>query len=181
MRSLSRNPAGLTAIALGIVASLAVAKAENLEGRWAATMVQGSVTISFRLDISGDGSNVTGTLYNGEDKEFTTSASIRKAVRKHFVGISYGGVGPIVGRLRQALRPGRFRPVRGQHRRALAGIQVDRKGSVRLRGERDQPRTRAVKMAGHKLTILPAAGERPRVAIHAQDRGGDLAALLLDD
>src|SRR5207253_8552633 len=88
-----------------------------------------------------------------------SAASIRKAVRKHFVGISYGGVRLIVGRLMQALRPGRFRPVRGEHRRALAGIQVDRKGTVRLRGEGDQPRTRTVKMAGHKLTILPAAGE----------------------
>jgi thiol-disulfide isomerase/thioredoxin len=61
--------------ALGAFALPAVAA--NLNGRWAATVVQGGATIPFRLDISGDGKNVTGTLYNGEDAETTTSASIQ--------------------------------------------------------------------------------------------------------
>ena len=75
MRNISRN-LGIAAIALGMGASAALA-AENLGGRWAATTVQGGVTIPFRLDISGDGNTVVGTLYNGEDKEFTTSGSIQ--------------------------------------------------------------------------------------------------------
>jgi thiol-disulfide isomerase/thioredoxin len=48
-----------------------------LNGRWAATVVQGGVTIPFRLDISGDGKNVIGTLYNGQDTETTTGARIQ--------------------------------------------------------------------------------------------------------
>ena len=52
------------------------ASAENLDGRWAATVVQNGVAIPFRLDISGDGKTASGTLYNGEEKEITTSAKI---------------------------------------------------------------------------------------------------------
>jgi hypothetical protein len=76
MRNISRSLASFAAIAIGIGASAAVAMAEKLEGRWAATTVQGGVTIPFRLDISGDGDKAVATLYNGEDKEFATSASI---------------------------------------------------------------------------------------------------------
>jgi peroxiredoxin len=52
--------------------------AQNLDGRWAATTVQGGVTIPFRLDISGSASQLTGKLYNGnDDTESTTSASVQ--------------------------------------------------------------------------------------------------------
>jgi thiol-disulfide isomerase/thioredoxin len=64
-------------IALGIGAVAMAAADENLDGRWAATVVQNGVAIPFRLEISGSGKNVVGTLYNGEDKETTTSASIQ--------------------------------------------------------------------------------------------------------
>jgi peroxiredoxin len=74
MTSFSRSFSGLAVLALGLAA---VAPAESLEGRWAATLVQSGVTIPFRLDISGDGDKVVGTLYNGEDKEFTTNASFK--------------------------------------------------------------------------------------------------------
>ena len=75
MRNVSTK-LGIAAIALGMSASAALA-AENLGGRWAATTAQGGVTIPFRLDISGEGSAVTGTLFNGEDKQFTTSGTIK--------------------------------------------------------------------------------------------------------
>ena len=71
-----RNLAAVGAIALAIGASARPAASESLNGRWAATVVQGGVTIPFRLDISGDGKNVTGTLYNGQDTETTTGATI---------------------------------------------------------------------------------------------------------
>jgi thiol-disulfide isomerase/thioredoxin len=74
MRNLSRGFIGIATLALG---AGAIANAENLEGRWSATLVQGGTTIPFRLDISGDGDKAVGTLYNGDDKEFTTSASIK--------------------------------------------------------------------------------------------------------
>ena len=76
MRNLAINLAAVGAIALAIGASARPAAAESLNGRWAATVVQGGVTIPFRLDISGDGKNVTGTLYNGQDTETTTGATI---------------------------------------------------------------------------------------------------------
>lgn len=63
--------------ALGTLAAVGVARAESLEGRWSATIVQRGLTIPFRLDIAGDADRAVGTLYNGEDKETTTSARIR--------------------------------------------------------------------------------------------------------
>ena len=63
---------GFAALALGFSS---LAAAENIDGRWAATVVQNGVTIPFRLDISGEDKNLIGTLYNGQDKEYTTSAS----------------------------------------------------------------------------------------------------------
>jgi thiol-disulfide isomerase/thioredoxin len=76
MRSVSKNAARLAVIALGLGASLGVARAQKLEGRWTATIVQGGVTIPFRIDISGDGDRLVGTLYNGQEKEYTSSARI---------------------------------------------------------------------------------------------------------
>ena len=76
MRSLSVSLT-VVAVAFGIGAAAAAPQTENLDGRWSATVVQGGVTIPFRLDISSDGGNFTGTLYNGEEKEITTSASFQ--------------------------------------------------------------------------------------------------------
>jgi|SRR5450432_2976324 hypothetical protein len=77
MRNLSKSLAALASIALGTLAAGGMARAENLHGRWAATTVQNGVTIPFRLEISGDGNQVAGTLFNGDDKEFTTSATLQ--------------------------------------------------------------------------------------------------------
>jgi len=77
MRTLAINLTAVGAVALAIGASARPAAAEGLNGRWAATVVQGGVTIPFRLDISGDGKNIIGTLYNGQDTETTTGATIQ--------------------------------------------------------------------------------------------------------
>ncbi len=77
MRNLSKRVTGLAAFAFGIGAVAIAAPAETLEGRWSATVVQNGVAIPFRLDISGEGKSAVGTLYNGEDKETTTSANIQ--------------------------------------------------------------------------------------------------------
>jgi thiol-disulfide isomerase/thioredoxin len=74
MKSLILNTACMAAAAFSMAAA---ASAQSLEGRWTATVAQGGVAIPFRLDISGEGDHVVGTLYNGEDTETTTSASIR--------------------------------------------------------------------------------------------------------
>jgi hypothetical protein len=81
MKSLVRNLAGVTAVVFSVgIAAAAPARDSSppvgLDGRWAATVQQGGVVIPFRLDIATTGNRVTGTLYNGDDKETTTSASI---------------------------------------------------------------------------------------------------------
>jgi thiol-disulfide isomerase/thioredoxin len=50
--------------------------AEAVDGRWNASLVQNGNTIPFRLDISGSGDSLKGTLYDGfEPYDGTTSAS----------------------------------------------------------------------------------------------------------
>jgi hypothetical protein len=55
--------------------SAADSAASSIDGRWDATLTTNSAVIPFRLDISGSGANLKGTLYNGEEKEYTTKAS----------------------------------------------------------------------------------------------------------
>jgi peroxiredoxin len=73
MTMFSRKAAGLAFSALSLSA---VAFGGNLDGRWDATLVQGGLTVPFRLDISGDGEKVVGTLF-GHEPENTTSASLK--------------------------------------------------------------------------------------------------------
>ena len=72
MRKYSKHAIALAAILAGV--SVFAAGADSLEGRWDATLAVKTTVIPFRLDISGSGANLKGTLYNGDDKEFTTSA-----------------------------------------------------------------------------------------------------------
>ena len=77
----SRRFAGIAAITLaGSVC--AFSQTVNLDGRWSATITQkGGTLIPFRLDISGSGNHLTGTLHNGAaDTETTTSASFQNGV-----------------------------------------------------------------------------------------------------
>src|ERR1700733_5913471 len=67
----------LAGVAIGAGSGTAfAAQLDSLDGRWAATLAQGSIVVPFRLDISSDGDHVKGTLFNGEETETTTSASI---------------------------------------------------------------------------------------------------------
>jgi thiol-disulfide isomerase/thioredoxin len=76
--------AGLAAVTLSFGAT-ASDPASPLDGRWDATLTQKGVVIPFRLDISGEGDHIAGTLYNGEDKETTTSAKVENgAIRLNF-------------------------------------------------------------------------------------------------
>jgi len=76
-----RNPAGAAALLVGAamvgISARAESPAEKLAGRWAATIQQGGIVVPFRLDISTDGSQIAGRLFNGdEDSETTTSTRI---------------------------------------------------------------------------------------------------------
>jgi thiol-disulfide isomerase/thioredoxin len=76
MNALSQNIIGLTAAIVGFGAIAAWAdSAAAIDGRWDASLTVNGAVIPFRLDISGDGATLKGTLYNGDDKEFTTKAS----------------------------------------------------------------------------------------------------------
>ena len=67
--------AGLAVIAAGSAAAMA---ADELDGRWDAQLVRGDNVIPFRLDISGSGPTLKGTLYDGfRPYEDTTSASFK--------------------------------------------------------------------------------------------------------
>jgi thiol-disulfide isomerase/thioredoxin len=80
MKNLSTS-IGITAIFLGLGAAGAWAapssfSASSIDGRWDATVTINGTVIPFRLDISGDGAALTGTLYNGDEKETTTSTKL---------------------------------------------------------------------------------------------------------
>jgi peroxiredoxin len=78
MTSLSKTFLGLTVVIAGFGATAASAdSATSLNGRWDASLTVRGAVIPFRLDISGDGPTLKGTLYNGDDKEFTTEASFQ--------------------------------------------------------------------------------------------------------
>jgi thiol-disulfide isomerase/thioredoxin len=86
----NRNLVAITAVALcaGSIPAFAqtvTAQPDNLEGRWAATLTLDGAVVPFRLDISGSGDHVVGTLYNGDETETTTSARIKDgAVQLNF-------------------------------------------------------------------------------------------------
>lgn len=73
MKQLSRNFIGLAAF---ITLLTAVATAQSLEGRWNASVTIKNVVIPFRLEIAGKGDKLTGTLFNGEQTQTTTSAKL---------------------------------------------------------------------------------------------------------
>ena len=69
------NIVALVVIALGSAAALA---ADNLNGRWDAQLIRAESVTAFRLDISGSGATLKGTLYDGfRPNENTTSASFK--------------------------------------------------------------------------------------------------------
>jgi thiol-disulfide isomerase/thioredoxin len=67
----------LTALASGSLAAGAASSGPPPDGRWDASLIQpNGAVIPFRLDISGSGATLKGTLYDGfEPYEQTTSAS----------------------------------------------------------------------------------------------------------
>jgi thiol-disulfide isomerase/thioredoxin len=77
MSILPRPITGLALLFLGAASALA---ADSIDGRYDATLTLKGTVIPFRLDISGHGNTLTGTLYNGIDKETTTDASFANGV-----------------------------------------------------------------------------------------------------
>jgi peroxiredoxin len=72
---ISKTLLGLAAVIAGL--GVTTAKAESLTGRWDAGITLNGVVIPFRLDISGDGANLKGTLFNGDQVQTTTGARLK--------------------------------------------------------------------------------------------------------
>ena len=66
----------LLAAASLMLAAAPFASAQGLAGRWDASLTVNGTVIPFRLDVAGSGSELRGTLYNGDDVETTTGASV---------------------------------------------------------------------------------------------------------
>jgi thiol-disulfide isomerase/thioredoxin len=77
MSNLPRITTGIAMLILGTSAAFA---ADSVNGRYDATLNLKGTVVPFRLDISGEGNTLTGTLYNGDDKETTTDASFTNGV-----------------------------------------------------------------------------------------------------
>jgi thiol-disulfide isomerase/thioredoxin len=78
MRRFSGSLIGLAAAIVIVGASVTWAQTPGIDGRWDATITVSGTVIPFRLEISGKGTSLTGTLYNGDDPETTTKASYEK-------------------------------------------------------------------------------------------------------
>ncbi len=75
---ISRLKWQLGAALLALAATAASAQSlADLQGQWDASFTVDNNTIPFRLDVSGEGSSLKGTLYNGDDKQTTTSAQFQ--------------------------------------------------------------------------------------------------------
>jgi len=59
------------------IATAAVASAQSIAGLWDASITFGGRDIPFRLQIAGDGSNLSGWLFNGDDKVVAAGASFQ--------------------------------------------------------------------------------------------------------
>jgi peroxiredoxin len=61
-------------VMLAAIIPATLAGAQSPAGRWNASLNVDGTVIPFRLDISGEGQDLRGTLFNGDQKETTTSA-----------------------------------------------------------------------------------------------------------
>src|SRR5580692_8247088 len=71
--------AGLVAVLVGSAAVVGAAPASSIDGQWDASLTtKAGTTIPFRLDISGEGDSLKGTLYDGfHPYDGSTSATFK--------------------------------------------------------------------------------------------------------
>jgi thiol-disulfide isomerase/thioredoxin len=75
MKSYSTRVLGLASIAISFATAGFAADAHTFEGRWDATLTTKTGVVPFRLDITGEGATLKGTLYNGWDPFETTTGA----------------------------------------------------------------------------------------------------------
>jgi thiol-disulfide isomerase/thioredoxin len=72
------NSAAFVALLLALAGLVApsAASAQSLAGLWDASVVVNKLEIPFRFEIAGDGANVKGSFFNGDEKVTSTSGSL---------------------------------------------------------------------------------------------------------
>jgi peroxiredoxin len=75
MKRYSSRILSLAALAASLATSGLAADARSLQGRWDAALTTKTGVVPFRLDISGEGATLKGTLYNGWDPFETTTGA----------------------------------------------------------------------------------------------------------
>jgi thiol-disulfide isomerase/thioredoxin len=75
MKRYSLRILSLAALAASLTTGGFAADAQSLQGRWDATLTTKTGVVPFRLDISGEGATLIGTLYNGWDPFETTTGA----------------------------------------------------------------------------------------------------------
>src|SRR5580698_3014373 len=63
----------LAALAVAVIGLSSAALAQPLEGLWSATVTVNNRQIPFRIGFSGDGANVKGWFFNGDEKVPSTT------------------------------------------------------------------------------------------------------------
>ena len=76
MRTRLQNRAGASVALLALTFACGTS-AQTPSGLWEGTIAVDGLTIPFRIEISGIGSNVTGAFLNGDEKVTSTSGSLR--------------------------------------------------------------------------------------------------------
>ena len=69
---MSESRANSIVSALGVLLFAQAMGAQSPAGRWEATVTLNDVAIPFRMDFSGEGPNISGWFFNGEDKVAST-------------------------------------------------------------------------------------------------------------
>lgn len=106
------------------------------------------------------------------------AVQVRKAEAKWLGEILHAGVARGIGGIGHSLGVRLFGSDRGQF--ALTVFQ-DVERAVACQAQLQQQRPNAGEMAEHKLAIAIGPRERARVAVDAQNGGGDVGAGLMDD
>jgi thiol-disulfide isomerase/thioredoxin len=64
-------------VVAALIAIVPSAVAQSLTGIWDATVKVGGLDIPFRFELKGDGSNIRGWFFNGEDRDQSTGGSFK--------------------------------------------------------------------------------------------------------
>src|ERR1700716_2126521 len=93
----------LIVVLLALIAIPSRAGAQSVNGLWDATVLvnNGALEIPFRFELSGSGSNVKGSFFNGDDKTTSTSGALENGT----VSLSFDELGT---KLEAVLKDGRL-------------------------------------------------------------------------